>query len=404
MNTLDALALKGKTVLMRVDFNVPIKNGNVEDDTRIRATLPSIQEILTKGGKLVLLSHLGRPQKDKKANGKIKKDKYSLAPVAQHLSSLLNKEVTFSDETIGPKAEERVKKLGEGEVIIMENTRFHKGEKSGDEDFAKALSRLGDLYVNDAFGAAHREHASTSTVAKFFDKANKGAGFLLQKEIEQAEKALKEGKRPFIAIIGGAKVSDKIDLIGKMIEKADHIIIGGGMAFTFIKAKDGKVGNSLVEEDKLKSAKQLIQEAIAEHTEIHLPEDSVIADDFAEDANYKVEKSNNIPDGWMGLDIGPQAVRAFSKVIAQGETIIWNGPMGVFEMEAFSNGTFAIAEAVADATVKGAYSLVGGGDSVSAVNKSGKSGQISHISTGGGALLEYLEGKTLPGIAALEGD
>lgn len=402
MNTLSSIQVKDKTVLMRVDFNVPIQEGEVRDDTRIRAVLPSVQYILEEGGKLVLLSHFGRPLKDLTEDGQIKKEKYSLAPVAKHLKSILKEEVHFCEQTVGAQAEKQVAALNYGQVILMENTRFHQGEKSGDEEFAKALSQLGEIFINDAFGAAHRAHASTTTVAKFFDTTHKGAGFLLQEEIEQAKKAMQEPQKPMLAIVGGAKVSDKIDLIGKMIEKADHIIVGGGMAYTFIKAKGGNVGNSLVEEDKVDTANDLLKEAIAQHTQIHLPEDSVIADQFSEDAEHKIVNSDTIPDGWMGLDIGPRAVKKFAEVISKSKTIIWNGPMGVFEMDPFSKGTYAIAEAVADATLEGAFSLVGGGDSVNAVKRSGRAQQISHISTGGGAMLEFLEGKTLPGIAALE--
>lgn len=403
MHTIDDLHFRNRTVIMRVDFNVPIKDGKVQDDTRIKAALPSIRAITEGKAKLVLLSHLGRPLKDLDEKGKIQKAKYSLEPIAEHLSSLLDQKVHFSPDTIGESAINRIEKLQSGDIIIMENTRFHKGEEKGDKDFAKALSELGDIYVNDAFGAAHREHASTATIARFFKATDKAAGYLLQEEVHKAQKAIQDAEHPMIAIVGGAKVSDKIELIDEMIEKADHIIIGGGMAYTFIKAKGGKVGNSLVEDEKLDMAKELLRTAIAEHTEIHLPIDSVAAESFSEEADYKVINSDEIPDSWMGLDIGPEALKEFTKVILKGKTIIWNGPMGVFEMEPFSKGTYGIAKAVADATTNNnAFSLVGGGDSVNAINRSGKANQISHISTGGGALLELLEGKKLPGIAALE--
>lgn len=403
MNTIDDLHFQNRTVIMRVDFNVPIKDGKVQDDTRIKAALPSIRTITEGDAKLVILSHLGRPLKDLDEKGNIKKAEYSLEPIAEHLSFLLDRKVHFSPDTVGESAMNRIKKLQPGEVIIMENTRFHKGEENGDKEFAKALSELGDIYVNDAFGAAHREHASTATIARFFNASEKAAGYLLQEEVDKAQKAIQCAEQPMIAILGGAKVSDKIELIDEMIEKADHIIIGGGMAYTFIKAKGGKVGNSLVEDEKVDMAKELLRTAIAEHTEIHLPKDSVVADSFSAEADYKVVKSDEIPDSWMGLDIGPEALKEFAKVISKGKTIIWNGPMGVFEMKHFSKGTYGIAKAVADATMNNsAFSLVGGGDSVNAVNRSGKAQQISHISTGGGALLELLEGKKLPGIAALE--
>ena len=402
MKHLHDLTLSGEKVILRLDLNVPIKDGRVADDTRIRAAIPTLEYILDQDASVILLSHLGRPQKDKNADGSIKKDTYSLRAVADYLSKIIKQTVLFCDENTGPAAQNMVEDLENGQVLILENTRFQSGEKKGDAELAKEWASFGNIYINDAFGAAHRAHASTCTIADYFDKDHKGAGLLLHKEVKEGQKVLFDAKRPLLAIVGGAKVSDKIMLLEQMVEKADHIIIGGGMAYTFIKANGGQVGNSLVEEDKLELAEKIMQKAISEHTKIYLPMDSVIADDFSESAKHRVADSNDIPSGWMGLDIGPKAIQSFEEAISSCKTIIWNGPMGVFEFEAFSNGTFAIAKSVARSTQNGAYSLVGGGDSANAVNQSGLSDQISHISTGGGAMLELLEGKTLPGIKALE--
>ena len=402
MKHLEQLSLAESKVLVRVDFNVPLKEGKVADDTRIQAALPTLQYILDQGASIILLSHLGRPQKDKNEDGSLKRDQFSLKAVADYLGTLVDASVHFCPENTGAIAREAVAQLEQGQILILENTRFQEGEKKGDEALAEEWASYADFYVNDAFGAAHRAHASTCTVANFFDGQHKAAGYLLHKEVSEGQKVLFDAQRPLLAIVGGAKVSDKILLLEQMVEKADMIIIGGGMAYTFIKAKGGAIGNSLVEEDKLDLALKILQKAIAEHTEIYLPVDSVVADEFAATAKTQNTASDQIPDGWMGLDIGPKAVQDFSKAIAKAKTIIWNGPMGVFEFDAFNKGTFAMAKAIAEATQNGAYSLVGGGDSANAVNQSGLAASISHISTGGGAMLELLEGKTLPGIKALE--
>lgn len=396
--------VKGKKVLVRVDFNVPLdSNFNITDDTRIQAALPTIRYITDNGGAAILMSHLGRPQKKLKDDGTIDVEKFTLQHVVDHLSELLNKNVKFCPETVGAKAQEMVDGLSEGDVLILENTRFNDGEKKGDETFAKQLADLADIYVNDAFGSAHRAHASTTTVAKFFDKDQRSFGFLMEKEIENAEKVLREHESPFTAILGGAKVSDKIGLIEKLLDKVDNIIVGGGMAYTFVKAQGGQVGKSLVEEDKLELAKELLNKARAKNVNLLLPVDSIIADDFSNEADHKPAQSSEIPEGWMGLDIGRKARDKFAEVIDGSRTIFWNGPMGVFEMSNFAHGTKAIAQAVAAATDHGAYSLVGGGDSVAAVNQMGLADQISFVSTGGGAMLEYMEGKELPGVKAILG-
>ncbi len=393
-----------KKVLIRVDFNVPLNSEyQITDDTRIQAALPTIKHILEHGGAIILMSHLGRPTKKLKEDGSIDVEKFTLRHTVDHLSDLLNLEVRFCEETVGAKATEMVEKLQPGQVLVLENTRFNEGEKKGDEGFAEALSKFGDIYINDAFGSAHREHASTATVAKFFDKNTKGFGFLMQAEIENANKVLNSPERPLVAIIGGAKVSDKILLLERLIDFVDHLVIGGAMAYTFIKAKGGNVGNSLVEDDKMELAERLIQKAISKRVHLLLPFDSVIADNFAADANTRVESSDSIPDGWMGLDIGHHAREDFATVILAAKTILWNGPMGVFEMAAFAEGTKAIAETVAKSTQQGAFSLVGGGDSVAAIKQMDLADQVSYVSTGGGAMLEFLEGKKLPGIAAIEG-
>ncbi len=396
------LNFKDKKALVRVDFNVPLDASyKITDDTRIRAALPTIKHILKSGGAVILMSHLGRPQKKLKEDGSINVEKFTLQHVVKHLGKLLRKKVKFCPETVGKEATKMAKELQAGEVLILENTRFQKEESAGDEAFAKKLSRLAQLYVNDAFGTAHRAHASTTTVATFFKANAKCFGFLMQKEIENAEKVINNPKRPLTAIIGGAKVSDKILLLEKLIDFADNLLIGGGMAYTFLKAQGGSIGNSLVEEDKLKLANRLLAKAAKKGVKIYLPKDSMAADKFNAKAKKATKYSKRIPKGWMGLDIGEKAQKEFAEVIQKSSTILWNGPMGVFEMKPFAKGTMAVAKAVAKATSKGAFSLVGGGDSVAAVNQMGLADKVSYVSTGGGAMLEFLEGKELPGIAAM---
>jgi phosphoglycerate kinase len=394
--------LKNKKALVRVDFNVPIDSkGEITDDTRIRMALSTIRYLLDEGAAVILMSHLGRPLKKKLPDGSIDRNKFSLRPVADHLGLLLNTTVEFIDDCIGSKVTARIDALQPGQIILLENTRFYSEETGGDEAFAKQLTELGDVYINDAFGAAHREHASTATVARFFERNNKSFGFLMEKELKNAQFLIENPRRPFVAIIGGAKVSDKIGLLDAMLDIATDILVGGAMAYTFLKSLGGKIGNSLVEDDKMPLALELLKKAKAKNVRIYLPQDSIIAKEISEKADTRITDSTEIEDQWMGLDIGPGAVDEFSKVIATASTILWNGPMGVFEMAPFSMGTLSIARAVAGATAKGAYSLVGGGDSVAAVNATGLDDQISFISTGGGAMLELLEGKKLPGIAAI---
>ncbi|HWI92370.1 MAG TPA: phosphoglycerate kinase [Flavisolibacter sp.] len=387
---------KGKKALVRVDFNVPLdKEYNITDDTRIRAALPTIKKILADGGSVILMSHLGRPKEGPT-------DKYSLKHIIKHLSNSLGTDVQFANDCIGEEAYQKAGALKPGEVLLLENLRFYKEEEKGDEAFAEKLSKLGDVYVNDAFGTAHRAHASTAVIAKFFSPENKMFGLLMEGEVSSAEKVLHQSQKPFCAIIGGAKVSDKILIIENLLERATDIIIGGGMAYTFFKAMGGQIGKSLVEEDRLDTAKELLKKAEAKGVCIHLPSDSIIADKFAEDAEVSSSLSNTIPDGWMGLDIGEMACETFKKVILDSKTILWNGPMGVFEMKKFQHGTKCVAEAIAEATQKGAFSLIGGGDSVSAINQFGFADKVSYVSTGGGAMLEYFEGKELPGIGAIK--
>ncbi|MCL4106708.1 UNVERIFIED_CONTAM: hypothetical protein GTU68_048152 [Idotea baltica] len=377
-------------VLVRVDFNVPLNSNNeITDDTRIKKALPTLKYVLDHGGSLILASHLGRPLKKKNDDGSINVEKFTLKHLVGHLTETLGVQVNFSSDCVG-------------EVLLLENTRFHDEEGQGDVKFAKQLASLADIYVNDAFGTAHRAHASTTTVAQFFDSEHKCFGYLMESEIANATKLLNNPKHPVTAIIGGAKVSDKIQLIDKITEFADHILIGGGMSYTFLKAKGGSIGNSLFEEDFVELAGKLIEKCKQKGVELHLPQDSVIADDFNNDANLKTVASMEIPEGWMGLDIGPYAIEDYRNVILKSSTILWNGPVGVFEMTSFAKGTFSVAKAVADSTQNGAFSLIGGGDSVSAINKSGLSEKVSFISTGGGAMLEFLEGKELPGIKAIK--
>jgi phosphoglycerate kinase len=382
--------------LIRVDFNVPLdEQFNITDDTRMQAAIPTIKKVLGDGGSVILMSHFGRPK-----NGP--EDKFSLKHLLPHLKELLSETtVLFADDCIGEAAQQKAKDLKPGEVLLLENLRFHKEEEKGDEAFAKKLSELGDVYVNDAFGTAHRAHASTAVIAQFFPSDKKMFGLLMNAEISNADKVLNSSEKPFTAILGGAKVSDKIEIIENLLQKANNIIIGGGMAYTFLKAQGKEIGSSLCEEDKLDLANEILSKAKEKNVEIYLPADSVVADKFAEDANTKTVNNDHIEKGWMGLDIGEESIKQFSKVIMESKTILWNGPMGVFEMKKFQQGTKAVAEAIAKATENGAYSLVGGGDSVAAVNEFGLADKVSYVSTGGGALLEYFEGKELPGIKAI---
>jgi phosphoglycerate kinase len=394
MKTINDINFKGKRALIRVDFNVPLdKSYNVTDDNRIRATIPTLKKILSDGGSCVLMSHLGRPKEGPE-------EKYSLKHTINTTQKLLGKKVEFATDCIGDEAMSKSKNLKPGEVLLLENLRFYKEEEKGDVNFAEQLSKLRDVYVNDAFGTAHRAHASTTIVAQFLKE--KCAGLVMAAELDNAKKVLENAEKPFTAIMGGAKISDKILIIERLLDRVDHLIIGGGMAYTFFKAIGGNVGKSLVEEDKLSLAKELIQKAKQKGVELHLPIDSVIANKFDASANSDVANNTAIKDGWMGLDIGPQATQIFSKVIENSKTILWNGPMGVFEMEKFATGTKKIAEAVVKATDNGAFSLIGGGDSAAAVAQLGFNEKVSYVSTGGGALLEYFEGKVLPGVKALE--
>jgi phosphoglycerate kinase len=393
----------GKKALVRVDFNVPIKEGKITDDTRITAALPTIKKILADGGSVVLMSHFGRPHKDMEKKPNLTLADFTLKPVAEHLSTLLGTPVQFAKDCISEDANQKAAALKGGEVLLLENLRYYKQEEKGDKDFAEQLSKLGDVYVNDAFGTAHRAHASTAIIAQFFNSDSRMFGMLMESEVKAAEQVLHNAQKPFTAIIGGAKVSDKILIIENLLDRATDIIIGGGMAYTFFKAEGGHIGGSLCEDDRLDMALELLEKAKAKGVCIHLPADSIIADKFAADANISSAINSEIPDGWMGLDIGHMACETFVKVIKEAKTILWNGPMGVFEMEKFQHGTKCVADAVAEATENGAYSLVGGGDSVAAVNKFGYTDKVSYVSTGGGALLEYFEGKELPGIAAIKG-
>ena len=387
---------KGQKALIRVDFNVPLNDKyEITDDTRMRAAVPTIKKILADGGMVILMSHLGRPKEGPS-------EKYSLKHLIMHLSELLGgARVLFANDCIGEQAYLTASMMRPGEVLLLENLRFYKEEEKGNEAFAEKLSKLGDVWVNDAFGTAHRAHASTAVIAKFFPNEKRLFGLLMEGEVSSAEKVLHKAEKPFVAIIGGAKVSDKILIIENLLERATDIIIGGGMAYTFMKARGGKIGNSLCEEDRLTTALDILQKAKDRNVSIHLPEDSVIADKFDANANTDIAPSDAILDGWMGLDIGPKAEGIFSEVIGKSKTILWNGPMGVFEMEKFQKGTKAVATAIAEATQNGSFSLVGGGDSVAAVNQFGFADKVSYVSTGGGAMLEYFEGKVLPGIAAV---
>ena len=396
MLTMDTTNFAGRKALVRVDLNVPQDaNGKVTDDSRARAIVRTIHKILNDGGSAILMSHLGRPK------GKVNAA-MSLKPVAEHLAGLLGKPVLFATDCVCPDAKAKAAALKPGEVLLLENLRFHPEEEAGDEAFSKTLSELGDVYVNDAFGTAHRAHASTTIVARSFP-TDKLFGYLMQAEIDSVGKVLSNPQRPMTAIVGGSKVSSKIEVLENLLASCDELIIGGGMANTFVKAMGGQTGASLVEEDLLDTARTIIEKAKAKGVKLHIPTDAVVADAFAEAANTDQCAADAVPDGWMALDLGPKSIEAFRTAILGSKTILWNGPMGVFEMKPFQQGTIAIANAVAEATQKGAFSLVGGGDSVAAVNQFGLADKISYVSTGGGAMLEYLEGKVLPGIAAVQG-
>ncbi len=394
MKNITDLSFAGKRVLIRVDFNVPLdENFKITDDSRIVATLPTIKKVITDGGRAIIISHLGRPKYGFE-------EKFSLKHIVQHLSFLLDRDVAFSSDCIGENTANDVAKMQNKDVLLLENLRFYKEEKSGDKLFAKQLSELADIYVNDAFGAAHRAHVSTAIIPQFFPN-DKYFGLLLKKEIDNLEFALRSPKEPFTAIIGGAKITEKIDVITALLDKVDNLIIGGGMAYTFAKSMGANIGNSLVEDEKIGLAKQLIELAKRKGVNIVLPSDSVNANAFDNNAEINISSIETIPDGFMGLDIGKYSISAFSEIISASKTIIWNGPMGVFEMSNFEKGTKEIATAICKATEMGAYSLVGGGDSVAAIRKFGMGKKISYISTGGGAMLEYLEGKKLPGVEAI---
>lgn len=396
MKTLADINFADKKALIRVDFNVPLdENFKVTDTTRIEAAKPTIDKILKDGGSVILMSHLGRP--------KGVEEKYSLKHIVDTASKILGVEVKFVADSIGSEVEQAAKDLKPGEVLLLENLRFYKEEEAGDEDFAKKLASLGDVYVNDAFGTAHRAHASTTIIANYFPE-NKVFGELLAKEIDSLNKVLRNSEKPVTAVLGGSKVSSKITVIENILDKVDHLIIGGGMTFTFIKAQGGKIGDSICEDDKLDLALEILAKAKEKNVQIHIPVDVIAADDFKNDANTQVVDVTAIPDGWQGLDAGPKSLENFKKVILESKTILWNGPLGVFEMENFAKGTIELGNFIAEATDKGAFSLVGGGDSVAAVKQFGLESKMSYVSTGGGAMLEMLEGKTLPGIAAIQGE
>ncbi len=394
MKNIDLYNLKGKRVIVRVDFNVPLNERfEITDDTRIRAALPTIQKILSAGGSVILMSHLGRPKEGRD-------DKYSLRHLIPTLESKLHINVKFADDCIGEQAHQLADSLQPGEVLLLENLRFYKEETKGDPNFAKKLALLADVYVNDAFGTAHRAHASTAIITQFFPGASL-FGYLMQDELDHLEKVTTHAEKPFTAVLGGAKVSGKIEIINNLINKVDNLIIGGGMMFTFIKAMGGKVGGSLVEDGLIETARQALEKAKANRVKLLIPKDVVAADQFSNDALQQICKADAIPDSWMGLDIGPETINEFTEVIIQSKTILWNGPMGVFEFDNFATGTKEIALAIATATASGSYSLVGGGDSVAAVNKYNLADKVSYVSTGGGAMLEYIEGKELPGVKAI---
>ena len=393
MKTLNDFNFENKKALIRVDFNVPLNEQfEVTDATRIVSAKPTIIKILEDGGSCILMSHLGRP--------KGVQDEFSLRHIVKNVQDIIGVEVKFVTECIGEKAETAAANLQSGQILLLENLRFHKEEEAGDKTFAEKLSKLGDVYVNDAFGTAHRAHASTTIVAEFFPK-NKCFGYLLAQEIESIDKVLKTGEKPVLAVLGGAKVSSKITIIENILDAVDHLIIGGGMSFTFIKAQGGNIGNSICEDDKQELALEILKQAKAKNVQVHIPVDVIAADAFSNDANTQVVDIDKIPDGWEGVDAGPKSIKLFHEVVMQSKTILWNGPLGVFEMESFANGTIELGNSIAEATKKGAFSLVGGGDSVAAVKQFGFEDKVSYVSTGGGAMLESLEGIVLPGIAAI---
>ncbi len=397
MKTIDNLNFLNKRALIRVDFNVPLNEAfEVTDTTRIVAAIPTIKKIIELGGSVILMSHLGRPKEGPT-------NKYSLKHTVNTISNLLGLPVDFADDCIGEEAYKKSTALKPGQVLLLENLRFYKEEEKGDLAFAEKLSKHGDIYVNDAFGTAHRSHASTAVIAQFFAPDSKCLGYVMANEVASINKVINGAEAPFTAIVGGAKVSDKILIIEQLMNKANNILIGGGMAFTFVKAMGGNIGKSLCEDDKLELAKELLNKAKARGVNLYIPTDAIIADNFANDANTQHCNINQIPDGWMGLDISKETITTYSEVIKNSKTILWNGPMGVFEMSSFENGTKEVAFAICEATKKGAFSLIGGGDSVAAINKYNLASQVSYVSTGGGALLEYIENGTLPGVSAIEG-
>ena len=393
MKTINDFNFKNKKALIRVDFNVPLDSDfNVTDDTRIVAAKPTIIKILEDGGSCIIMTHLGRP--------KGVQEEFSLKHIQDKVEDIMGVETKFVSDCVGEEAQKASDDLKPGQILLLENLRFHKAEEQGDKDFAEKLSKLGDVYVNDAFGTAHRAHASTAVIAQFFE-GKKFFGSLLEQEIESIKKVMEDGEKPVLAILGGAKVSSKITIIENILDKVDHLIIGGGMSFTFIKAQGGNIGDSICEDDKMDLALDILKSAKEKNVRIHLPVDVVAADAFSNDANTKIVKITDIPEGWQGVDAGPDSIKNFHDVVMQCKTILWNGPLGVFEMQNFANGTIELGNAIAEATEKGAFSLVGGGDSVAAVKEFGFEDKVSYVSTGGGAMLESLEGKTLPGIAAI---
>jgi len=404
MKTVDSINFSGKKALVRVDFNVPLdkKTFAITDDSRIRATIPTLKKILSDGGSCILMSHLGRPLKKLKEDGSVDFEKHTLKHTVAKTAELLGVEVLFATDCMGEEAKSMAESLKPGQVLLLENLRFYKEEEKGDVVFAEKLSKHGDIYVNDAFGTAHRAHASTAVIAQFFATDAKCFGYVMAGEVASIDKVINGAEAPFTAIVGGAKVSDKILIIEQLMGKANNILIGGGMAFTFVKAMGGTIGKSLCEDDKLELAKELLEKAKAKGVNLYIPTDAVIADNFANDANIKESDINSIPDGWMGLDISNGTIKTYSEVIKNSKTILWNGPMGVFEMSSFENGTKQVALAIAEATKLGAFSLIGGGDSVAAINKYNLASQVSYVSTGGGALLEYIEQGSLPGVRAIE--
>lgn len=394
MKTVSDFNFAGKRALLRVDFNVPLdENLRVSDDTRIRAAKPTIEKILNEGGSAVIMTHLGRPKSGFE-------DKFSLKNIAGKVSEILGVDVIFAEDVVGEDAAKKAESLKPGQVLLLENVRFHPEETAGDKEFSKKLAALGDIYINDAFGTAHRKHASTAVVASYFPK-NKCFGYLMEKELKAINKVLKSGKKPITAILGGAKVSSKITIIENILPVIDNLIIGGGMTYTFIKAQGGKIGNSLVEDDKLDLALEILENCKRQNVKVYLPVDNIVAEEFSNDSKIHITAADDIPEGWMGLDTGPKTDKIFADVIADSNTILWNGPIGVFEMPNFAKGSIALGEAVAKATEKGAFSLVGGGDSVAFVKQFGFADKVSYVSTGGGAMLESLEGKILPGVAAI---